>query len=480
MFLKTALFREKGRMALFSAPLLLFLWGVATLIATVGAFALIFAYPALPPEVPLLFTAGKGLTAKIFLPAVPLLAVVFLIGNAAVSEVLLRKRESVAALFPAFLTLLVSLILTGSLIRILRIFPFPSSAFAEDIYPLLLPFATAIILDLGATLTILFAARHLKLLDRPHGPYPQVRPLPRLGALSLFAAFAAAALLFLPLDPALKGILLGGAILTLIQTIDDMHPLPFWIQGPGHLAAAGAVVWGGIRITYIGNPVWPFLSPQYLHFEAVPYLSELVTIAWIFAFINVVDWLDGLDGLAAGVGAIAALSIVAISLLLGTPASALLGVILAGALLGFLPLNFYPAQIYLGGGAFLLGFFLAVLSIFSGAKTGTALLVLAIPILDAFYVIYARFRSGKSPFAGDKNHLHHRLLKAGIAHPRIVLTEWAMVLILAVAAIFLRGFAKFLAVGLVFPAALLANKLLLKKLGVRGQKSSEPATSPES
>lgn len=478
MSLRIALFQ--GKLALASAPLLLFLWGANALIVTVGVFALIFSYAALPPQVPLLFTAEQGLTSKIFLPVVPLLAVIFLVGNATVTELLLRKRENAAALFPAFLALLVSIILTGSLIRILRIFPFPSSAFEETIYPLLLPFATAIILGLGATLAILFVARRLKLHDRPHGPYPQVRPIPRLGALPLFAAFSIAALLFLPLDPALKGILLGAGILALLQTIDDIRPLPFWIQGLGHLAAAGAVVWGGIKITYIGNPVWPYLHPHYLRFETVPYLSELVTIVWIFAFINVVGWLDGLDGLAAGVGTIAAVAIVVISLLLGTPASALLGAILAGALLGFLPLNFYPAQIYLGGGAFLLGYLLAVLSIFSGAKTGTALLVLAIPIIDALYVIYSRIRSGKSPFVGDKTHLHHRLLKAGISHPQIVLTEWALVLVLAVAAIFLRGFAKFSAVGLVFLAVLLANRLISKRLGARGPKSSEPATSPES
>lgn len=478
MFLKIKLFQEKS--ALSSSPLLLFLWAAAVLIVAVGVFALIFSYASLPAQVPLLFTAEQGLTGKIFLPAVPLLALIFLVGNAVVSKILLQKRESAAALFPAFLALLVSSILTGSLIRILRIFPLPSSTLEELIYPLVLPLATAIVLGFGTALAVLLIARYLKLLDRPHGPYPQVRPLPRLGALPIFASFAAAAVIFLPLDPALKGILLGGGILTLIQTIDDIRPLPFWIQGLGHLAAAGAVVWGGIKIDFIGNPLAPYLGPNYLHFDAVPYLSEIVTGAWIFAFINIVDWLDGLDGLAAGVGAIAAFSIVAISLLLGTPASALLGVILAGALLGFLPLNFYPAQIYLGGGAFLLGFLLAVLSIFSGAKTGTALLVLAIPILDALYVIYSRIRSGKSPFVGDKNHLHHRLLKAGIAHPRIVLTEWAVVLILAVAAIFLRGFAKFLAVGLVFPVALLANKLLLGKLGARGPKPAEPATSPES
>ncbi|OGC44415.1 hypothetical protein A2V54_03500 [candidate division WWE3 bacterium RBG_19FT_COMBO_53_11] len=462
-------------LALSHKPLLLVFWGIATFLVAIGAFALIFSYSALPPQVPLLFTAEKGLTGKLLLAVVPALAIFFLIVNAAVSEFLLRKREDAAAIFPAFLSILVSALLTGSLIRILRIFPIPKSPLEELLYPLLLPFGGAVFLGFFITLGTLFLARRLRLFDRPHGPYPEVRSIPRLGALPLFLAFGIVALLFLPLDPALKGLLLGAGILTLIQTVDDLHSLPFWVQGLGHLIAAGAVIWGGIRVTYIGNPLWPYLAPRYLEFSAVPYLSELVTAVWIFALINVVDWLDGLDGLAAGIGTIAAVAIVAASFVLGTPASALLGVVLAGILLGFLPLNAYPAKIYLGGGAFLLGYLLAVLSIFSGAKTGTAILILAVPIIDAFLVILSRLRTGKSPFLGDQRHLHHRLMEAGISHPKIVFLEWAIVTALAVAAVVLRGPSKLAAVGLVLLAALLVNQQLLRRAGSKDQTPSAPS-----
>lgn len=458
-----------------SAPFILGIFGLAALALTIETIALLLAYPSLPNDVPLLFSVGQELTSKLFLWSVPLLTLLFLIGDAVVAELLLRQREEAAAIFPAFLSLFVSVILSSALVRILRIFPIPTFAMEGELYPLLLPFGTAIILGLILTAVTMEITRRFHLFDQPHGPYPQVRPIPRLGAVPLFLSFAAISLLFLPINPSLRGLLLGGAIITLIQSIDDLHPLPFWLQGIGHLLAGAAVVVGGTMVTFVGNPLWPYLGTQYFHLDAVPYLSEAFTILWIFAFINVVDWLDGLDGLAAGVGAIAGLAIAAISILLGTPTTAILGIILAGVLIGFLPLNFFPARIYLGGGAFLLGYLLAGLSIFSGAKTGTAILVLAIPIIDALLVIFSRVRSGKSPFLGDRSHLHHRLMKAGLSHPQIVLLEWAVVGALAAAAVVLRGFAKLAAVGLVFLAALIANRLLLRKVESKSQKESAPA-----
>src|SRR3989338_5268620 len=191
-------------------PLLLVFWGIAAFLVAIGAFALIFSYGALPPQVPLLFPAETGLAEKFWLMFVPVLAIFFLLANAAVSEFMLRKREDAAALFPAFLSILVSALVTWSLIRILRIFPLPGSSWEEMLYPLLLPFGGAVLLGFLITLATLLLAR----------------------LLPLFLAFGTVALIFFPLDPALKGLLLGAGVLTIIQTVDDVRPLPFWIQGP--------------------------------------------------------------------------------------------------------------------------------------------------------------------------------------------------------------------------------------------------------
>jgi UDP-GlcNAc:undecaprenyl-phosphate GlcNAc-1-phosphate transferase len=100
---------------------------------------------------------------------------------------------------------------------------------------------------------------------------------------------------------------------------------------------------------------------------------------------------------------------------------------LAGALVGFLFFNFHPARLFLGTtGVTFLGTMIAVLSIFGTAKLSTALLVLAVPILDTFYVIVRRLLQRRPPFAPDRGHLHHRLVDVGMTHPQAVLAIYAV------------------------------------------------------
>ena len=126
-------------------------------------------------------------------------------------------------------------------------------------------------------------------------------------------------------------------------------------------------------------------------------------------------------------------------------AVALFPLALAGALLGFLPFNFAPARIFLGSaGAFFLGFQLAVLSILAPAKIATALLVMAVPILDVAWQIYSRLRRRRSPFHGDRGHLHYRLADAGLSTRQIVLTYYAVAVVFGLAAIFGAALTKLL------------------------------------
>src|SRR5262249_38045780 len=148
---------------------------------------------------------------------------------------------------------------------------------------------------------------------------------------------------------------------------------------------------------------------------------------WVVGMMNTINWVDGLDGLAGGVVTITALIMAAISWLLGQHTTALLCAVLAGATLGFLPLNLHPARLFMGdSGAMFLGLALAVLANVGGAKLATMLLLLGLPIADTARVIMRRVRAGRSPLRFDRSHLHYRLLEGGLSQRQIVLLFYAI------------------------------------------------------
>jgi UDP-GlcNAc:undecaprenyl-phosphate GlcNAc-1-phosphate transferase len=166
---------------------------------------------------------------------------------------------------------------------------------------------------------------------------------------------------------------------------------------------------------------------------------------------NMVNWSKGVDGQLPGFVAITAFFLGLLAQkFTGHDINAyevmLLSFIISGAFIGFLPFNFYPQKIMPGyGGGSLAGFLLGVLSILSFGKVGTAVLILAVPMLDAFYTIVRRIHSGHSPFRGDRGHLHHRLMDIGWGKRRIAVFYWNISLILGICSLFLKGFEKLLA-----------------------------------
>jgi UDP-GlcNAc:undecaprenyl-phosphate/decaprenyl-phosphate GlcNAc-1-phosphate transferase len=253
-------------------------------------------------------------------------------------------------------------------------------------------------------------------------------PQPRWGGIALFLGFAASALLTLPglsSSRPFQALLLGGFVIMLVGAWDDLHELSAWHKLVWQLVVGALVVAFGVGIDFITNPFGGVI-----HFDdALPLLSDLVTIFWIVAVVNTVNFLDGLDGLATGIGAIAALVVAALSLspAVDQPQTAALALALAGAALGFLPYNFNPARIFLGdSGSMFLGYALAVLAIISGGKVATAVIVLGFPLLDLIWAVIRRSARGVSPFRADRYHLHHRLLEIGLSQRRAVLLLYAL------------------------------------------------------
>ena len=300
----------------------------------------------------------------------------------------------------------------------------------------------------------------------PGGRRKHESPTPKLGGIPLLLAYiAGVAVIYLLLPPSgddalrLRGVILGTLIFFVGGLVDDFFELSPWLQFVVQFLGAAVAIGHIVFIEIFTNP----LNGEVIQVWWRP-LVYLITLIWIVGIVNSVNFLDGLDGLAAGVGTMAALLFAWHSLRLGQEAVAAFPLALAGALLGFLPFNFAPARIFLGSaGAFVLGYNLATLSILSPAKIATALLVLAVPIIDGVWRVLDRIRHGKSPFYGDRGHLHYRLADEGLPTRSIVMGYYGVSLAFGLVAIFAPGVFK-LAILLLLSSLALA---LLIRLSAR-------------
>ncbi len=253
------------------------------------------------------------------------------------------------------------------------------------------------------------------------------RHVSKLGSIALFGGFITAALAaqLLPVprqDPyefiRLIGLLAGGGVIFIFGLLDDIYEFGATPQFIGQFTAAGIAIIFQIFIEYFNNP----LTGQQT--DSFPYLITVtISLFWLIFVMNTMNWLDGMDGLSGGVTFIAGAMLFVNSAFRVEPAQlsvSLLPLALMGATLGFTLYNFYPARIFMGGGAQFLGYTLGALSIIGGAKMATILLVLGLPLIDVVWQAVSRMLRGRSPFSGDRGHLHFRLQDMGFSQRQIV------------------------------------------------------------
>src|SRR6187399_498879 len=283
-------------------------------------------------------------------------------------------------------------------------------------------------------------ARLLGVVDRPDGRRLNRSAVPRLGGLALFFGVFVPALAFLDLSRETRGLLLGAAVATTVGAVDDFRGLRWWEKLGGQLAAAVIPVGFGIWVHRFTFPI--------LGIHTLPeWVGMPLSVLWIVAIMNMVNFLDGLDGLAAGVCAISAFTFTLIALSLPRPEiqAAILSAVVLGASLGFLRHNVYPARIFMGdSGALLLGFVLATIPLQGLLKTASIvtlffpLLVLAVPILDTSFVVAKRLKYRQPVSSPDRSHLHHRSMDIGFSQRRAAVTMWAWTASLGAAALATR------------------------------------------
>ena len=339
--------------------------------------------------------------------------------------------------------------------------------------------AAICVFALSAALTPLLRALSVPtgILAYPKDRSVHSRPMPLLGGMAIYLAFSIGFVILEPLagsrDDSLsrvpidaghlleqfRGLLVGGSVAALIGLVDDrLNPrngLRPGIHLLGQVLAAASAFAAGLRpVEGISNPLSSF---PHLYADPSKHLQILLwdhadhhlwaalgavafSVFWIVGMMNTVNFLDGLDGLAAGVVAIAAVLLAIYSGNVHStaggplPASEVLvlpPLILAAALLGFLIYNWSPATVFMGdSGAQFSGFAIGALAILGPAKIGTALLIMAIPILDVALMFVQRPASGKRFYSAGRDHLHHRLLDLGLSQRQIVALFYGVCILL--------------------------------------------------
>lgn len=270
-------------------------------------------------------------------------------------------------------------------------------------------------------------------------------PTPRLGGLAMFAGFAGGLAVASQL-PVMRAVfvsnrqpfalMLGAVLIVALGVADDKWGLDAPTKFAGQALAGAAMAFTGIQVIWLPVAGTLVLDPM---------TSVLLTVMFVILTVNAVNFIDGLDGLAAGIVGIAALAIFAYAYLLSIETAidrvtmaTLICALLAGICLGFLPHNINPARIFMGDtGSMLIGYLLAAAMITLTGQVDPGSLtdqmrwptllplvlpaaVVAVPLLDVTLAVVRRTRARRSPFAPDKQHLHHRLLEMGHSQRRAV------------------------------------------------------------
>ena len=282
-------------------------------------------------------------------------------------------------------------------------------------------------------------AHRIGAIDHPRDRSLHLKPTPSLGGLAILAGVLAGAALFLPWNGETRSILAGAAAIALIGAVDDAKEggLSPFVKLAGQLAAAAIPVFAEVRVE---NITLPFVDPLDLGDWGIP-----LTLVGMVAVMNVVNFTDGVDGLAAGVCTIAAITFAVIALSLDRVEAGILATVVAGASVGFLRHNFHPASIFMGdSGSNLLGLLLACVAIQGVLKTAAVvalffpLVILAVPALDATFVVAKRIKYRRPVYSADRWHFHHRFANIGFSATRTVLYLYAWTVSLAALALALR------------------------------------------
>lgn len=348
----------------------------------------------------------------------------------------------------------------------------------------ILLFLSAVLLSGIFTYCLIKGAGKIKIFDLPneerkrHG-----RPVPLIGGLAIFLSFwLVAGAVFFGTNLLQKHfsarqlffVFLSSALLMVIGFFDDKYKMRADKRLLLTALCVGVALLGGMNFDGITNPFGGTIGLDFWKINLGIFGQFLVGVnilvfLWLIGMMYTVKIWDGLDGLATGVACIAALMVFALSQFTKffQPDTALVALILAGACLGFLIFNFYPAKIFLGeGGGLWLGLMVGVLAIIAGGKIATTLLVMAVPIIDLVWVIVSRALNRQNILKGDRRHLHFNLVDSGWPHRWAVIFLYSFSLLFGICALFFSSFYKMIALGVLVVLVVVVEIVVRTKVKV--------------
>ncbi|HTB19902.1 MAG TPA: MraY family glycosyltransferase [Bryobacteraceae bacterium] len=301
--------------------------------------------------------------------------------------------------------------------------------------------ALAVVLSLILTPLVRDYVGRLGFLDHPDGVRKKhAAPVPRVGGIAIVLSYIItfAIALALPFTytehlhrslPEILPLTLVGSVVFMTGVLDDLIGLAAWQKLMGILGASVLAYFAGIHVDIHlmpGLPQWPWLG-------------FVITVIWLVGCTNAFNLIDGMDGLAAGVGLVAAVTMLVAALTQSNLSLALATMPLAGCLLGFLRYNFNGASVFLGdSGSLLIGFMLGCYGALWSEKSVTLvaltvpLLAVSIPLIDVVLSIVRRYLRNRPIFQADRGHIHHRLLDLGLSPKNAVLTIYGVCAVVAV------------------------------------------------
>ncbi|HEY2145638.1 MAG TPA: MraY family glycosyltransferase [Steroidobacteraceae bacterium] len=300
-----------------------------------------------------------------------------------------------------------------------------------------MPFLLAMVVTMACLPAFGRVATKWRIVDKPGARKVHGVAIPRIGGLAMMMGVLVAAAIVIPLGQSDRYFLLAGVVLTAFGVLDDRFDLDYRLKFAGQLMAVLLVVFGADiqihSITLVDQVTLP------------PWVAVPLTVFFLVGITNAINLADGLDGLAGGTTFLCLGALAMLAHSGGQLTAAAMALAFAGAVLGFLRFNTYPASVFMGdAGSQLLGFAVGVLSLRatqsgdSVVSAATPILLFALPILDTLSVMVQRISEGRSPFSADKNHIHHKLLKLGFDHHEAVMVIYLIQADLLLMAYWLR------------------------------------------